>query len=88
VLDASPGTHCSILCTKAQCIEHCADVCALALGSMVFEYVINQPYALAVQVNGETVGYVANEDVFDTAREDVMERINYAREPRRVPDGW
>ena len=53
-------------------------VCALALGSMVFEYVINQPYALAVQVNGETVGYVANEDVFDTAREDVMERINYA----------
>ena len=53
-------------------------VCALALGSMVFEYVINQPYALAVQVNGETVGYVANEDIFDTAREDVMERINYA----------
>ena len=27
VLDASPGTHCSILCTKAQCIEHCADAC-------------------------------------------------------------
>ena len=53
-------------------------VCALALSSMVFEYVINQPYALAVQVNGETVGYVANEDVFDTAREDVMERISYA----------
>ena len=53
-------------------------VCALALGSMVFEYVINQPYALAVQVNGETVGYVANEEVFDTAREDVMERISYA----------
>ena len=53
-------------------------VCALALGSMVFEYVINQPYALAVQVNGETVDYVANEDVFDTAREDVMERISYA----------
>ena len=53
-------------------------VCALALGSMVFEYVINQPYALAVQVNGETVGYVANEDVFDTAREDAMERISYA----------
>ena len=27
VLDASPGTHRSILCTKAQCIEHCADAC-------------------------------------------------------------
>ena len=53
-------------------------VCALALSSMVFEYVINQPYALAVQVNGETVGYVANEDVFNMAREDVMERISYA----------
>ena len=26
-LDASPGTHCSILCTKAQRIEHCADAC-------------------------------------------------------------
>ena len=53
-------------------------VCALALGSMVFEYVINQPYALAVQVNGETVGYVANEDVFNSAKEAVQERINYA----------
>ena len=31
-----------------------------------------------MQVNGQTVGYVANEDVFDTAREDVMERISYA----------
>ena len=27
VLDASPGTHRSILCTKAQRIEHCADAC-------------------------------------------------------------
>ncbi len=31
-----------------------------------------------MQVNGETVGYVANEDIFDAAREDVIERINYA----------
>ena len=53
-------------------------ICALALGAAVFQYVIHQPYALAVQVNGETVGYVANEDVFNTAREDVMERISYA----------
>ena len=38
-------------------------ICALALGAAVFQYVIHQPYALAVRVNGETVGYVANEDV-------------------------
>jgi len=37
-----------------------------------------QPYALAVQVNGQTVGYVANEEVFNLAKEDVMQRINYA----------
>lgn len=42
-------------------------ICALALGAAVFQYVIHQPYALAVRVNGETVGYVANEDVFNTA---------------------
>ena len=35
-------------------------------------------YALAVQVNGQTVGYVANEEVFNLAKEDVMQRINYA----------
>lgn len=51
---------------------------ALAFGSTVFRYVVQQPYALAVQVNGQTVGYVANEEVFDSAREDVQERINYA----------
>ena len=33
---------------------------------------------LAVQVNGQTVGYVANEEVFNLAKEDVMQRINYA----------
>lgn len=52
----------------------------LALAGMVtvVQNTIRQPYALEVQVNGQTVGYVANEDVFDTAREDVMERISYA----------
>ncbi len=35
-------------------------------------------YALEVQVNGQTVGYVANEDVFNSASEAVQERINYA----------
>ena len=53
-------------------------LCALALFATVFESVVHRPYALAVQVNGQTVGYVANEATFNLAREDVQERINYA----------
>ena len=53
-------------------------VCALAVMVTVFNNTIRQPYALEVQVNGQTVGYVANEDVFNSAREAVQERINYA----------
>ena len=53
-------------------------MCALAVMVTVFNNTIRQPYALEVQVNGQTVGYVANEDVFNSAREAVQERINYA----------
>ena len=53
-------------------------VCMLAVFLSVFNHTIRQPYALAVQVNGQTVGYVANETVFNLARDDVMQRINYA----------
>lgn len=52
-------------------------LCMLVAGVAIFDYVMDQPYALAVQVNGETVGYVANEDVFNAAREDVQERISF-----------
>lgn len=38
--------------------------------------VLNYNYILAVEVNGQNVGYVANETVFDTAREDVQQRID------------
>ena len=51
---------------------------ALALLVTVFNNTIRQPYALEVQVNGQTVGYVATEDVFNSAREAVQERINYS----------
>lgn len=51
---------------------------ALALFWTVFQTMIGYHYTLAVQVNGETVGYVENESVFDSAREAVLERINYA----------
>ena len=52
----------------------------LALAGMVtvVQNTIRQPYALEVQVNGQAVGYVANEDVFNAAREAVQERISYA----------
>ncbi len=51
-----------------------------ALGVMVTVYTgaVGQSYALAVKVDGKTVGYVANEDVFNSAQEDVQQRINYA----------
>lgn len=53
-------------------------VAAFAVMMTVYTGAMTQPYALAVQVNGETVGYVANENVFNAARDDVEQRINYA----------
>ena len=53
-------------------------LCMLAVFVTVWNRTMAQPYALAVQVNGHTVGYVANEEVFNLAKEDVMQRINYA----------
>ena len=53
-------------------------LCMLAVFVAVWNRTMAQPYALAVQVNGQTVGYVANEEVFNLAKEDVMQRINYA----------
>ena len=53
-------------------------LCMLAVFVTVWNRTMAQPYALAVQVNGQTVGYVANEEVFNLAKEDVMQRINYA----------
>ena len=51
----------------------------LALAGMltVMQHTLAQPYALEVQVNGQAVGYVATEDVFNSALEAVQERINY-----------
>jgi murein DD-endopeptidase MepM/ murein hydrolase activator NlpD len=36
-------------------------------------------FVLNVQVNGESVGYVASEQIFENAREDVQSRINTAK---------
>ena len=51
---------------------------ALVLMVTVFQTTIRQPYALEVQVDNETVGCVANEEVFNSALEAVQERINYS----------
>ena len=51
---------------------------ALAVLLAVVQVMVGSPYTLAVDVNGITVGHVANEDVFDSAREDVLQRVNYA----------
>ena len=40
---------------------------------------LSETYRLEVRVNGETVGYVASEQVFDSARDDVQSRISSAR---------
>lgn len=53
-------------------------VAALAVMVTVFQNTIRQPYALQVQVDDKTVGYVANEEVFNSALEAVQQRINYS----------
>ena len=54
-----------------------------ALGALAFAWLVQttlaQPFALRVEVNGTVVGYVANEQDFDTARTDVQARVNTAR---------
>ncbi len=55
-------------------------VAAAALLVVVVRNGLNVRFVLNVQVNGETVGYVANEQVFENAREDVASRINTAKE--------
>lgn len=51
---------------------------SLAILLVVVRVMVGSPYTLAVDVNGITVGHVANEDIFDSAREDVLQRVNYA----------
>ena len=52
-----------------------------ATGGLIFlvRAGLSLPFALRVEVNGQTVGYVASESVFDSARADVLARVNSAR---------
>lgn len=42
--------------------------------------VLTLPFVLRVVVDGQTVGYVASEEIFDSARADVLARVNSARQ--------
>src|SRR5699024_1415116 len=50
---------------------------ALTVLLTVVQFTVGRPYTLAVEVNGTTVGNVANETGLDAAREDVLQRVNY-----------
>ena len=52
---------------------------ALVCLALVIQGQLSQTYRLEVRVNGETVGYVESEQVFDNARDDVQSRIASAR---------
>lgn len=52
---------------------------AAALLVLTIQNALDKRYILEVQVNGQSVGYVANEQVFESAKEDVQSRINSAK---------
>lgn len=52
---------------------------AAAVLIMVVRNGLSLQFVLNVQVNGESVGYVASEQVFENARDDVQSRINTAK---------
>ena len=60
-------------------------VAALAVFGYTVHTVLEYNYVLAVEVNGSVVGYVQTEQVFDSAKEEVAQRINYAGTDR---EGW
>ncbi|HJD22384.1 MAG TPA: peptidoglycan DD-metalloendopeptidase family protein [Candidatus Gemmiger faecigallinarum] len=53
---------------------------ALVALVLVVRSQLNETYRLEVRVNGEMVGFVESEQVFDNARDDVQSRINSALE--------
>lgn len=60
-------------------LSYILPVAALVCLVWVVRGQMSRTYHLEVRVNGETVGYVASEQVFDSARDDVQSRIASAR---------
>ena len=61
----------------ARSVSYVLPLCALALFAYTVKTVVNYNYVLAVEVNGDVVGYVQTEQVFDSAKEEVAQRIQY-----------
>ena len=59
-------------------VAYVLPVAALAVFGYTVHTVLEYNYVLAVEVNGSVVGYVQTEQVFDSAKEEVARRINYA----------
>ena len=57
----------------------------IALGVFVYtvQTVLDYNYALAVEVNGSVVGYVQTEQVFDSAKSELEQRIQYVSSDER-----
>lgn len=66
-------------------VAYVLPVAALAVFGYTVHTVLEYNYVLAVEVNGSVVGYVQTEQVFDSAKEEVARRINYAGTDR---EGW
>lgn len=60
-------------------LSYALPVAAAVLLVWVVRTQLSFNYLLEVRVNGESVGYVASEQVFDSARDDVQSRIERAR---------
>lgn len=75
--------YAAVLARGAACLLPFA---AAAVFAVTVKTTLSQNYVLAVQVNGDTVGYVASEQVFDDARTNLNERIERAREGMNLGD--
>ena len=66
-------------------VAYVLPVAALAVFGYTVHTVLEYNYVLAVEVNGSVVGYVQTEQVFDSAKDEVAQRINYAG---ATGEGW
>ena len=64
------------LCAPRQLADYLLPVLACAALAVYLHTALSQPFVLRVEVNGQSVGYVAGEAAFEAARADVQARIN------------
>ena len=64
------------LCAPRQLADYLLPVLACAALAVYLHTALSQPFVLRVEVNGQSVGYVAGEAAFEAARADVQARIH------------